>query len=175
MQISYSCRETCNHYLKISAALSYYNYSTKCSLRQGRTDFQTALERTRVCSPTRLDGSPRARPADRHRLQSDPAFTNREHNFRGVFPRVSSETQRATRLHQNRGETCSRTCSTLSVPTSSNPVLFTLQSSPCPCTWGSSQPGSATGEGEGWGTPRSCSDLHAAHHRTRGDTYGACL
>lgn len=100
-------------------------------------------------------------------LQYNTALTNREQKLHMYFAQgLLQRPKGQCECIKTAGEAHSRIYSTLSVPRSSNPVLFTLQFTFCLCTWVSFQSGSAKGEREEWCTPESCSDLQPAHNWT---------
>lgn len=79
---------------------------------------------------------------------------------RGFSTWASSETQRAICLHKSsRTSTLQSLFHAFSTQIIQPCTFSTLQFTFCLCTWVSFQPGSAKGEGEGWCTPKSCSDL----------------
>lgn len=174
MHIPYTFKETYNHHLKTFTASSNHSYSMKYYLKHGKTNFQTALDQMRVYLQMQLVWLPCTHTAEYVCLQYNTALTNQEQKLHMYF--AQSLLQRPKEQYEcieTAGEAHSRMYSTLSVPRSSNPVLFTsspvlftLQFTFCLCTWVSFQSGSAKGEREGWCTPESCSDLQPAHNWT---------
>lgn len=155
-----------NHYLKIFAASSNYNYPMKYSLRHGKANFQTALEQMGVYLHSQLVWLPCRHRAEYDCVQCNTASTKQEHNLMHFAQGFLQKPQGQWDCTKAAGEVHSRICSMLSVPKTCNPAVFTLQFTFCLCTWVSFQPASAKGEREEWCTPESCSDLQPAHNWT---------
>lgn len=81
MRISYTCKGTYNHYLKIFAASSNYNYSMMYSLRHGKANFQTALEQMVVYLYSQSVWLPCRLRAEYDCLQCHTASTKQERNL----------------------------------------------------------------------------------------------
>lgn len=81
MHISYTFKEMHNHYLKIFAASSNYNYSTKYILRHGKANFQIALEQMGVYLHSQLVWLPCRHGDEYDCLQCNTASTKQEHNL----------------------------------------------------------------------------------------------
>lgn len=134
------------------------NYSMKYHLRHWKANFQTALAQMSVYLHSQLIWLPRGHRAEYDCLQwcrHQQSKNTTSHFVQGLLqkPQEQRDCTKAA------GEVHSRICSRLSVPKTSNPVVFTLQFTFCLCTWVSFEPGSAKEEREEWCTPESCSDL----------------